>query len=382
MLRLAPEGRDANRFGTEPGRHVSVVAVIDGYRVTGPARQLLAAATHPGLGAGTTLAVFARGASSIPLVDSARKMKLPVVELPDRFPGDPATAAAFLRLARSAEVDVLQTHGYKANVLAAMFAGVIRKSWIAFLHGETFESRRVRLYFRLERLAVRRAPCVVVVSEEMARETVAHGVTPGKIRVVPNACLVTARAADGVADLTSAGSLIGVVGRLSPEKGVDVALRALALVLTRCPSARLVIAGEGAERAALGRLAVRLGVDRAIEWVGYRDDPTELYCRLALLLVPSRSEGLPNVALEAMDHGLAIVATSVGGVPEIVRDGVTGFLVASEDSSQMAERIVTILGDPELSRRMGAQGRTDVTSRFSLDARAAALAALYRKVVA
>jgi glycosyltransferase involved in cell wall biosynthesis len=362
---------------------VRVLAALDSGRVGGPGKQLLAVADPTRQwGVSTALATFRRGPADTPLAAAAAHLKIPVVGIPDRFPGDPGTVGAFLRGVRRAGADILQTHGYKANVLAWLVRRWLPMPWVAFLHGETAENPKVRAYYRLERAAVRRASRIVVVSADMARTTLKRGVPFARVCVVPNACLVDPETTGApMAWSPEAAPRIGVIGRLSPEKGVDVALRAHAAVLARRPDAQLVIVGEGAERPRLERLAAELGIDHAVEWTGYRDDVEAVYRTLSILLLPSRSEGLPNVALEAMACGLPVVATAVGGVPDLIRSGVTGFLVAAENHLAMAAHLVALLDDPRLRRQLGRHGRRDVAARFSIAERMRGLRTVYAEVL-
>jgi glycosyltransferase involved in cell wall biosynthesis len=353
-----------------------LLAVMDAYRVTGPAKQLLAAATpQAALNVTTTLGVFQRSAAPGPFITAARELGVPVLVIRDRFPGDPRMTGVFAGHARRA--DILQTHGYKANVLACVLRPWLGVPWIAFLHGETSENFKVRAYFRLERFAVRRADRVVAVSEAMARRLVREGVDPARVRVVHNACLVSS---NGVPDGRPAAATVGVVARLSPEKGVDLALRAYAIVRTSCPDAELIIAGEGPERARLKRLATELGLETSVRWLGHVEDVSQIYSTLSVLLLPSRSEGFPNVVLEAMAHAVPVVAAAVGGVPEAVSDGNNGLLAPAGDVNRLAEGVVRVLTDGPLRGRLGRQARCDTALRFSLTTRLSALARLYLEV--
>jgi glycosyltransferase involved in cell wall biosynthesis len=363
------------------GSSLGVLAVIDGYRVTGPARQVLATAADPrGSRFTTTLAIFQRSRSATPFVEAATRLGVPTRVLPDRFPGDPRTALAMSALARRPEVDILETHGYKPNVLACLLAVVVRKPWIAYLHGETWENAKVRAYFALERLAVRWATRVVVMSHDMARRAVAGGIPSAKVEVVHNACAL--RADSDATTSAEARPLVGVIGRLSPEKGVDVALRVHREVVRRVKDAELLVAGEGPERAALERHAEQLGIASCVRWLGYQEDHARVYRQLAVVLIPSRSEGLPNVALEAMVHGIPVVATAVGGIPEVVTNGENGFLAQPENTDELASRVAELLEAPHLRTRLGLRGRDTVASRFSPAARMQALVGLYEKVTA
>lgn len=363
------------------GSRVHVLAVADGFRLTGPARQLLA--SRRCANASITLAVFQRSRRPTPLITFARQLNVPTLALPDRFPGDPRAIAALARLAAGPETDILQTHGYKANVLAALVNVRARRPWVAFLHGETWESRKVRFYFAMERLAIRRADRIVVVSHQMARALESGGIPPSKLRVIHNACLINPPTDDGAAGYDgNVPPIIGVVGRLSYEKGVDIALEVHRRVVRQHPSARLWVIGEGPEQMRLARLADRLGLSPSVDWLGYQEEMGPLYQRMAVLLLASRSEGLPNVALEAMAHGVPVVATAAGGVPEIISDGQTGFLVPSGDPQGLAARVVELLADVQLRRRLGHAARDEVRTRFSLEARCQALARLYDEAAA
>jgi len=127
----------------------------------------------------------------------------------------------------------------------------------------------------------------------------------------------------------------------------------------------------------LQRLARSLGIAHRVEWIGYRDDVEAMYRTLAVLFLPSRSEGSPNVVLEAMAVGLPIVASAVGGVPELLRSGESGLLAASEDSAAMATQLLALLDNAHLRRKLGHAARRDVLSRFSLSARMRALRTMY-----
>lgn len=356
-----------------------MLTALDGYRVTGPARQVLASAIpRPASGVTITLALFQRTPGPTPLIEAARGLGAPVHVMRDRFPGDPRTTRALASLVRGPDVDILETHGYKANILGRLVVRGRRRPWIAVLHGETWENRKIRAYFALERLAVRGADCVVVVSHDMARKVSSQGVPPEKIQVIQNACLGLEEDAPPWGD--DAPPVVGVVGRLSPEKGVDVALRAHRLVTRRLPDARLLIAGEGPRRGELERQAEQLGIGASISWLGYREPIADVYRQLAVLLIPSRSEGLPNVALEAMALGVPVVATSVGGLPEVVKDGESGYLAPEGDAAALAAKVLCVLESPRLRRRLGQRAREEMTSRFSLQARLRALDALYDRL--
>ena len=159
-----------------------------------------------------------------------------------------------------------------------------------------------------------------------------------------------------------------LVGVLERYKGVDVMLDAWPVVLAQVPRAELVIAGEGPMGAALRRRVGQLGISRSVKFVGHvppvrlRQILDDSWC----LALPSRSEGLPRVVLEAMGRGRPVVASAVGGLAEIVDEGTTGHLVPAGRPEPLAQAILTLLHDPERAAKMGAEGRARVTERNPL----------------
>jgi glycogen(starch) synthase len=174
------------------------------------------------------------------------------------------------------------------------------------------------------------------------------------------------------------------IGRLSEQKGFDLAVAAFSEVLTRFPAARLVILGDGPERAALEAQAARSGVAPSIEFVGWIPPSTvpEQIASSTIVLQPSRRvEGLPLVAVQAAQIGRPIVATRVGGLPEVVSDRETGFLVEPEDPRALARAIVALLDEPEALQRMGEAARRRARRDFTIDRFVSEYVDLYHRLV-
>jgi glycogen(starch) synthase len=173
------------------------------------------------------------------------------------------------------------------------------------------------------------------------------------------------------------------LGRLNRIKGFDIALSAFVSVVRHFPKARLVIAGDGPERAELEGQAARLGIEASVEFVGWvrpADVPT-LMNSATIVVIPSRNEGLPNVAKEAALLARPIVATDVGGIPEAVVHGETGLLIGKEDSHALATTINFLVEHPEAAVAMGQAGRLRAQQLFSMEHYIDAYGALYRKLI-
>lgn len=174
------------------------------------------------------------------------------------------------------------------------------------------------------------------------------------------------------------------LGRLSREKGFDLALSAFASILGRFPQARLVMAGDGPERGALEKQAAQLNLTHAVEWLGWiaPENVAGLLTTVTMILLPSRYEGLPSVAVEAALMGRPVVATKVGGLAEVVRHGSTGLLVPVEDSAALARSIEYLLNHPQKAASFGNAARPRAQEQFAFDQYIARYHALYQQLFA
>jgi glycosyltransferase involved in cell wall biosynthesis len=173
------------------------------------------------------------------------------------------------------------------------------------------------------------------------------------------------------------GPVVGAVGRLEHQKGFDTLIRALSLV----EGAALVLVGDGNERAALEHLSRKVGVADRVLWAGWSDAPRNYLSTFDVFALPSRFEGFPLAVLEALLARSAVVAADVGSVPEVVRDGETGFLVPPDDPVALAHAIRRLLADAGLRRRLGEQGRQLVLERFTAAHMTRAFESLYAELL-
>lgn len=206
-------------------------------------------------------------------------------------------------------------------------------------------------------LACAKLAQIVTVSEAAKRALEGVGVARERIRVISPGMPPAARAA-----LIEA-PIIGVISRLSKEKNVALALQAFAIVQKELPEAKLEIFGDGPGRPMLEQAAKDLGIAEAMTFHGYVENARGTG-RFRVLTVPSSKESFGIVALEAMTDGLPVVATRVGGLPEVVEDGVTGLLVPPDDAAAMAEALLKLLRDPALAARLGEAGRARAARLF------------------
>jgi glycosyltransferase involved in cell wall biosynthesis len=266
-------------------------------------------------------------------------------------------------------------HGYLFGpnlfaVAAGRLAGVPVVA-VAKRNVDAFETGRQVL---LQRLAHRMATHVTAVSEAVADTVVALGVPRARVTVIPNGVDVgrfpdpagSRGAASGVAGIP----VIGSVGCLAPRKDYATLLEALAELQARGRAFRAMLVGDGPERAALESRARALGVEGRVGWLGEREAVENLLACMDVFVLSSREEGIPNALLEAMAAGRPAVATAVGGTPEVLESGVTGWLVPPGSPRALADAIGQVLDDPGEASRRGAAARRAVEDRRSIVAMA------------
>jgi glycosyltransferase involved in cell wall biosynthesis len=312
--------------------------------------------------------------------------KVRIIPLRQRFTFDPGLINQALELVRQEKVNVLQSHGYKSHVLCAVLHWRTGLPWVAFVHGWTSENMKMRMYHCLEKILVSFATKVVAVSDSISRRLVF--VSGDKIRVIPNAVDPaeveigkSVRNVRDSLDIPPRALLAGVVGRFSPEKGQTYFLRALALARERLPHLIGILVGDGSDRQTLEAEVANLGLSGAIHFTGHVTNVAEYYRAMDLVVMPSLSEGMPNVALEAMLFGKALVATRVGGIPEVVLDGVTGLIVEPRNSDQLASAMCSLLESPALLESHGRAGHQRVLDEFSPALRTRRILDLYQEVL-
>ncbi len=266
-------------------------------------------------------------------------------------------------------IDIVHAHGYKADFYAYLALCCAGVPLVSTCHTWKDTDFKDRVYGMVDRMVLRRFSAIAVVSDEL-RATLLHaGFKPRRLHLIPNGIDVTpfqqAAAVRNVAGGLSRPPRIGLIGRLSPEKGVDIFLRAAAVAIQRYPEAQFLIAGDGPERAALELLSAQLGVAGHVRFLGRSDAMAELFASLDVVVSASREEGLPITLLEAMASARPIVATTVGEVPTVLDQGRAGVLVPPEDQRALADAILALLDDPGLRQTYADRAAHRVAEHFS-----------------
>ncbi len=302
-------------------------------------------------------------------------------------------------LLRDEKIGILCAHGHKARLLGWLAARRAGIPVVGVSHGWTWQDWKTALYERLDQWVHRRMDAVVAVSQGQADKIIRTGMPKSRVTVIHNAVDTSrfVRPFDPeyrnklLANFDSPPELIlGAAGRLSPEKGFDRMIEAFRQLThgpeTVFPDVGLVLFGEGFLREPLQRQIDSAGLSDRFKMPGFTSELDKFLPYFDIFVQSSHTEGFPCVNVEAMSAGVPVVATAVGGVPEQIIDGVTGFLVPPDDTdnttaANLALALTTLVNDEALRHKMGAAGREKVGTEFTCDIQARRYAELFRKLV-
>ena len=331
-----------------------------------------------------------------PLAGEIRRMGIEVTVLDERRQGAIEIVNALAACFRARQIDVVHTHRYKDNILAtvaARLAGGPRI--IRTVHGLTEPLRgwpRLKCVAleMVDRFVLRHcAAAVIAVSRHTAGALTMKGLHQPFVRHIHNGIdMVNIRATRSSNDVRrelGVGTdtpLVATVGRLTAVKAQDDFLRAARLIGTQDGRFRFVVVGEGPEEAALRRLATDLGIEDRVIFTGGRRDVYDLIAAMDVFVLPSLAEGMPMVLLEAMTLGTPVVATAVGGVPELIEHNVNGVLVRPRDPRSLADACITVASNRLWARSLAASARETVAEGFSQQANGSSIVQTYREITA
>lgn len=314
-----------------------------------------------------------------PLADDLRRAAIPFHVMGRRPGRDWPLIPRLYRLFRQQRVDVVQTHHLTQLLYSAVGARLAGARLVHVEH-EYFSLGRQRIR-RLLRVLAPLCHRIVAVGDEIKRFLVDEvGLRPANVTVIANGVNVARYAPRADAGQSGGRRLIGHVARLEPEKDQGTLLRAFASVLQRWPEARLELLGDGTLRGDLQRVAGSLGIAGQVDFLGWRDDVAERLADLDVFVLSSVNEGLPLALLEAMASARPVVATAVGEVPRVIRDGVTGVTVPPGDARAMAAAITAMLDRPAWAAEMGRAARKLIEDKYSLTRSVEGYAALYESL--
>lgn len=313
-----------------------------------------------------------------------RTLELP----PGRF--DLRTVFSLAKFLREEKISLLCTHTYKANVTGFLAAPLAGCPQIGFVRGWLAETWKVRQYERVDKFVLSKMDWVACVSRPQADYLKSRRGNKRSPFVIPNSALLlaypdgsTASKADlrRTLGLPTDVPLFGAVGRLSIEKGHKFLLEAMKSVIAKYPHAHVVLLGEGRERKNLESLAESLGIRGHATFADFQRNVAPWIRACDVIVNPSLTEGIPNVVLESMVLGTPVIATAVGGVPDLIQDGRGGRLVRSGDSSVLAAAMIQMLQDSKTAAEMAVHAHERVAQDYSPQRQKQLLVEMYEEVL-
>jgi glycosyltransferase involved in cell wall biosynthesis len=342
------------------------------------------AAGLPKVGCRTVVGVFRNsGAVHLEVADQAKLRGISVEIVPCDGRWDRKTVDHIRRILSERHVQVVHTHGYKADVIGCAAVWPKRAALVATCHNWPDRRLSMRAYAALDRVILRRFDAVAAASEPVAEILRGWGIR--QAQALPNGVDMDSfdAARPTIRNLIPEGCdrLIGFVGRMVPDKGGELLLRCVRTVAEKHPRAAFAFVGDGPCRADWEALARQLGVSQRVVFTGFRKDMPGVYWSFDALVLPSLIEATPMCLLEGMACRVPVVATRVGSVPKIVLPGVTGLLVEPGDQAGLSAALCRLLRDPLLARRLGEQGRAHVARCYSSELSVSAYARLYDRAL-
>lgn len=373
-----------------------VLALIEANVLTGPAKNLIAFASRvrgwQERPVEITLATYERrNPEENRFLQAARLAEVPYEVIFESGAFDLSVIGKLRRLIRRVRPDIIQTHAVKSHFLMLLTGAWRSTPWIAFHHGYTATTWKTTAYNRFDRVSLRWPRRIVTVCQPFADEIYSQGIPAGQVSIIHNAIQpFTPPPEELICETRSRFQLpegmpvILAVGRLSQEKGYGDLVDAANRIRSSNPALpfRLAIVGEGPERAAMERQIAAAGLSESVVLCGHQMDVRPFYAIASVVALPSHSEGSPNVLLEAQAAGVPVVATAVGGVPEIATHGKTALLVARGDKTGMADALASILQNRELAGRLAEAGRRHVLERFTPEVHMRLMVSVYKEVLA
>ena len=368
-------------------RPLRILNLRDTHEIGGPGKTILEsyrAIDHDRFS--LHLGVF-RGAADrgdTPFMTAARAIGMPIHEIRGRGPYDPSLIWRLARLVRDQQFDIVHPHEASSDVIAWCMSAVRRVPIVSTAHGWIGNSPKQRLMIDLDKRVLRRFDRVIAVSAKMHRDLQAAGVPTAKLTLLHNAIVL-----DNYRRATEAGALewlagkplsrpiLVSIGRLSPEKGHADLIDALAILAAQGTHLTTVLAGDGPMRSSLSARIREAGLEQWVHLPGYVSQPWRVLQDADLMVLPSHTEGLPNAALEALAMEVPVLATDVGGTPEVIADGVTGRLVPARSPQRLADAIGSFVRDRGTWKRWAHQGRRMVETQFDFRTRTRKLEAVY-----
>jgi glycosyltransferase involved in cell wall biosynthesis len=280
------------------------------------------------------------------------------------------------KLFKKHKFDLIHTHGYRADVLGIFLAKIMGLPAITTCHGFISNDLQLTLYNRLDRFMLRFARKIIAVSPGLKSDLVGSGIEESRITMVQNA--VNGSYADEsfaqnrqakrlYCGLTEKDFVVGYVGRLSEEKGIRYLIDAIAMQNRSELLSKLLIIGEGSQRKELESLVKKANIEDNVIFAGFQSDIEKWLPAMDVFVLPSLTEGTPMSLLEAMAYGIPVVASAVGGVPQVIDSGKNGILISPGKPKDIKDAVILLYTNEDLRMRFSREARKKIKLKYNIE---------------
>ena len=307
-----------------------------------------------------------------PFIKELKKQNVPCIVLKSFNQYDPFVIFKLIKIIKKYNISVVHTHEPKSDIIgyiASLFCDV---KLISTVHGWISNSKRDTFYNKLDILLLKKFDKVIVVSNLMKSQLGKEGIQVKKLELLYNSIVIenyrkfkSSNIIEKILNKKLAEPVIATIGRLNPEKGHKDFIDAINVVIKKGFSASFVLIGDGIEKNALQKSVKKYSLESHVFFTGYIQDIAKVYNEIDLLVLPSYTEGLPNVVLESLLMEVPVIATAVGGTPEILTHNQSGVLVEPGNFNELADSLINFLQNREKFSEMSKKGRGNITSKFN-----------------
>lgn len=326
-----------------------------------------------------------------PFLDKIRQFGLPYYQIVSKFKFDLGAIVKLKTILKRERCDLVHSNKYKADIISLIASRLAGVPIITTVHGWCSEDLKACVYEKIQAISWRFFDHVICVSGSYKEKVLGAGASEKNVTVIHNGITPENYLGKDIENkripflrrygIPTNHFIVGIIGRLSVEKGHRYFLEAAGRILKQEPNVSFIIAGEGKEESSIRKLIEHSGLNGHIRMLGYVEKMQEVYTALDAVVMPSLREGLPNVLLEAMLYEKPVIATAVGGIPEVIRNNEDGLLIPPKDSLAIADNLLTLIRNPEERRRIGFNARKRVLEDFTLERKMTKVEELYKEVI-
>lgn len=306
------------------------------------------------------------------IAEKAKESNSKVEIFPCRGRFDLETVSSIRTFIKYSNIDILHSHGYKSNFYAILATLFMNTQKVTTCHNWIGTGYKMKFYEKLDKFLLNRFDKVISVSSLIEKEILDNGISKSKVVIIDNGIdidkFTDVKNIDYLRkefNLNSDSKIIGTIGRLSAEKGLLYFLEASKRVLGKFPHTKFLIVGDGPLRQELQKESVKLGIEKDVIFTGIRNDIPEVLSLMDIFVLPSLKEGLPISLLEAMAAKKSIIATNVGGVPGVIKNGDSGILIEPKDVQGLVDNIIELIKNRKKAIFLAQNAYEKVKKEFS-----------------